>query len=62
MLECDGYKMFEGAMRITPAIRTGKEPFELTGIWLYRPDTKCWYCERKGSFTTSYPESVCSIM
>lgn len=49
MLTCDGYKMFYGTVRVTPTTlpdgKRWKEPFDLTGTWLYRPDTRYWYCQ-----------------
>lgn len=55
MLICEGYKMFLGTMKIT---HTGSKLYhEKSGIWLYKPDCDCWYCE--GS---SYPASVCDVV
>lgn len=51
----EGYKMFIGTMRIKPK-NEKFEPFDIEGTWLYKPDTKCWYC--KGS---SYIEDICTI-
>lgn len=43
MLKCEGYKMCIGTAYIKP--KSAKIlPFEVHGTWLYRPDTKCWYC------------------
>lgn len=42
MLECEGYKMFRGTATITPINQN--PPFTVTGDWLYKPDTDCWYC------------------
>ena len=50
----EGYKAFRGIMQITPKNPKIK-PFELSGEWLYKPDTKCWY--GNGS---SYPEEICT--
>ena len=56
MLKCEGYKMFKGVMRITP--KTDKvKPFEIESIWLYRPDTKCWYGDGR-----SFSESICEVI
>lgn len=55
MLECEGYKMFEGEMVVTPKGDFTKSII-INGTWLYKPDCKCWYC--KGS---SYPEEICQI-
>lgn len=43
MLECDGYKMFKGKATVTPV--NGKAPYDITGTWLFRPDTNYWYVE-----------------
>lgn len=52
----EGYKMFRGTMKIRP--KTASVPaFELTGDWLYKPETKCWY--GKGS---SFAEDICTIV
>lgn len=51
MLECEGYRMFHGAMRIY-GMTHGSQI--VVGTWLYRPDTECWYCNG-----TSYPRHVC---
>lgn len=52
MLECEGYKMLKGIGYIKP--KSDKIiPFQVHGTWLYRPDTKCWYCN--GS---SYTEEI----
>lgn len=52
-LSCEGYKMFYGTMLITPQV-TSLPSFTESGDWLYKPDTKCWYCNGR-----SFPESVC---
>lgn len=44
MLQCEGYKMFFGTAKVTP-LNLMFAPIELTGTWLYRPDTECWYCD-----------------
>lgn len=55
ILKCENYMMFEGVMTITP--KTDKvKPFEVDGVWLYKPEYDCWYC--KGS---SYTAGICSI-
>ena len=56
MLKCEGYRMFRGAMVITPTVKT-YPAFVVTGVWLYKPDTKCWYCN-----CTSYPEGICTLL
>ena len=44
ILECDGYKMFKGTMKIKPPQSKRFKSYPLEGVWLYRPDTNCWYC------------------
>lgn len=51
MLICEGYKMFKGIMYVISLNKSIK------GIWLYKPDTNCWYCSG-----TSYPVNVCKIL
>lgn len=53
MICVEGYKAFRGTMRIAPQNDFFKG-FDLSGEWLYRPDTDCWYC--KGQ---SFPASIC---
>ena len=55
ILSCEGYRMFNGTMIITPKVKEIK-PFEVTGVWLYKPEYDCWYC--KGS---SYMNQICTI-
>ena len=55
MLECELYKMFRGTMMITPKYEI--EPFNVTGIWLYKPDVDTWYCNGR-----SYPAEVCKLV
>jgi hypothetical protein len=54
MLKCEGYKMFNGEMEITPK-NPNIKPFTLKATWLYKPDTKCWY----NSLGNSYVEEIC---
>ena len=53
MIKVEGYKAFKGTMKIIPV---SKEiaPYEISGDWLYKPDTDCWYCDG-----WSYPEQIC---
>lgn len=52
----EGYKAFRGTMKIQP--KTEAVPaFELSGDWLYKPETGCWYVQR-----SSFPEDVCTIV
>ena len=55
MIQVEGFKAFRGTMRITP--KAAVPAFELTGDWLYRPDTGCWY--GKGS---SFAPEICTIV
>lgn len=56
MIEVEGYKAFHGTMRITPQ-SADRKPFELSGDWLYKPDTRCWY--GKGQ---SFMEQICEVV
>lgn len=56
MINVEGYKAFNGIMKIIPK-NTQVSPFELSGDWLYKPDTECWY--GKGS---SFPKEICEIV
>lgn len=52
----EGYKSFEGTIRVhwkNPDIPASN----ITGAWLYKPDTDCWYC-----MGSSYPADTCEIM
>ena len=53
MLICENYKMFRGAMRISPV---SYPPFTKCGTWLYKPEYNCWYCG--GS---SFPAEICEV-
>ena len=56
VISVEGYKAFRGTMKIQP--KTAAVPaFELSGDWLYKPETGCWY--GKGS---SFPEDICTIV
>lgn len=56
MIEVDGYKAFNGTMRITPKTIL-MQPFEISGEWLYKPEYDCWYCGE-----SSYPARICEIV
>lgn len=65
MLKCDGYKMFHGTVKVTPVLRPDgtrwKEPFDLTGTWLYKPDFDTWYCKPdNGGWTESWTPDILS--
>ena len=47
--------MFKGCAMIKPKSKC-ISPFWLDGVWLYKPDTKCWYV--KGQ---SFPEGIVVI-
>lgn len=51
MLKSEGYMMFRGTATIVPV--NGREPFDVTGDWLYKPEYDCWYV--KG---VSYPAKI----
>ena len=53
MICVEGYKAFRGEMKITPK-NPAISPYTMTGDWLYKPDTDCWY--GKGQ---SFPASIC---
>jgi hypothetical protein len=53
MIVVEGFKAFRGIMSIC---RSG-DCFTVRGVWLYRPDTDCWYCS--GS---SYPACICEVV
>jgi len=55
ILECEGYKMFRGTATIMPVIST-LPPFEVSGVWLYKPEFDCWYCNDR-----SYPAEIVKI-
>lgn len=63
ILKCDGYKMFRGTVRVNPVIRPDgtrwREPFDVSGDWLYDPDRPgIWYVQPKGDFSQSYDEDI----
>lgn len=56
MLECEGYRMFRGSMRIHQG-RGGRYVQIVSGVWLYKPESGCWYCGGK-----SYPALICELV
>lgn len=56
MICVEGYKAFSGTIRIAPRNPSVK-PFELSGNWLYKPDTGCWYGSGK-----SFCSEICEIL
>lgn len=55
MLQIEGYKAFRGRMRITP--KNDKEPFEMSGDWIYEPKYDCWYCNGR-----SFHRDICEVI
>ena len=43
MIKSEGIKAFRGRATIRPKVDTF-QPFEVSGDWVYKPDTGCWYC------------------
>lgn len=56
MLQAEGYKMFRGTIKVTPK-NTNIKPFELTGTWLYKSYTECWYGNGR-----SFPKDIVTIV
>ncbi len=54
MICVEGYKAFIGTLKIMP---TNGRPYTITGEWLYRPDTHCWYGGGR-----SFHESYCEVV
>ena len=63
MIEVEGYKAFHGTMKINAihidfkTMTKEAAPFEVSGDFLYKPDTDCWYNK-----ATSYPASICEVV
>lgn len=55
MIEVEGFKAFEGTLRITP--KTEAAPFELYGQWLYKPYVDCWY-----GCGCSFAAEICEVV
>lgn len=53
MLSCEGYRMFRGTVTVTPRKGTGFPAFDVSGVWLYKPEYDCWYCNGG-----SYPAEI----
>lgn len=56
MIQVEGYKAFRGTIKVVyknPAI----EPQEISGDWLYKPDTGYWYCGGR-----SFRTDTCTII
>ncbi len=53
-LRCEGYIMFEGSAEIRFKDR---EPFVVSGVWLYKPDMDFWYVNHCAEFPwgSSFP-------
>ena len=60
MLECENYKMFYGRATITP--RNANKPYQLEGVWLYRPDLDFWFLNKckQVPLGTSFPANMIS--
>jgi hypothetical protein len=56
MIKVEGYKAFNGTMKITPK-NVLFPPFEIKGDWLYKPEYDCWYDGK-----SSYPASICEVI
>lgn len=56
LLECEGYRMFKGKAFINPASKNVC-PFVEDGVWLYKPEYDCWYCNGH-----SYPAEIVKIL
>lgn len=56
MITVEGYKAFRGSMKITPKC-AAVPPFTVTGDWLYKPDTGCWYCSGR-----SFGADICEVV
>jgi hypothetical protein len=54
MFAVEGYKMFSGILKVKPY---NKEPYRVLGVFLYKPDTDCWYGRGK-----SYPAEICEVV
>lgn len=57
MITVEGYKAFRGLMKITPKRGADVPPFTLSGDWLYKPDTDCWYCDGR-----SFAADICKVV
>lgn len=56
MLECEGYKMFKGILKVFPKSDKIK-PFQLEGTFLYKPECDCWYGDGR-----SFAARICEII
>lgn len=57
MICVEGYKAFHGKMKVCVRGNVCWHEMVITGDWLYRPDTDCWY--NGGS---SYPADFCIVL
>ena len=56
VVKCEGFVAFRGTMHFAP--RNPRFPAEdITGDWLYKPDTGYWYCKGR-----SYLAELCTVM
>jgi hypothetical protein len=58
MIKVEGYKAFHGDMMITPKNKLYPAFSICNKDWLYKPDTKCWYC----STGQSFPADICDVL
>lgn len=56
MINVEGHKAFHGTMRVIPKCDNVK-PLELSGDWLYKPDTGCWYGRGR-----SFGADICEVV
>lgn len=56
MIKVEGFKAFRGVMLITPKPKE-LGLFELSGDWLYKPDTNCWYGDGR-----SFHADICTVV
>ena len=56
MITTEGYKAFRRTMRIKPMLKS-LPPMEISGDWLYKPETGCWYGSGR-----SYSAQICEIV
>lgn len=55
MLECNGYKMFKGTMKLVS--NTGRHIAFITDIWTYDPNKDLWY----DNYGIAFPTNACIV-
>lgn len=55
IIKVEGFKAFHGKVKIIPANPNFPQMI-LSGDWLYKPDTHCWY-----GMGSSFPEEIFKI-